>query len=364
MSYCNKIKYNILRAENAEFALLVDQLLAELPCDESIVRLTFFGRPADNVEYLNRYSILKEKTGAFFGSNMPALSYVSQPALGATLLLEVHSYQKEESESLSYKSLNGFPYVILESKHGKTLFAGGFQGDIINDNMDKQSVDVLGYVEQLLNKEGFPINSIVRQWNYIEQITKFNGEDQHYQSFNNARADFYDKTIWVKGYPAATGIGTNLGGVLIDFDAVMLTSDSDSITPIDNKLQIAAHAYSERVLESALSQKKTPKFERAKSLTIDGNCLIYVSGTAAIRGEESLKGVGVSEQLRITMENIAVLIDNAKLSLLRVYLKNKEDFEVTREQLSIMQPDITVSYMCADVCRDELLIEIEGIAVK
>lgn len=55
--------------------------------------------------------------------------------------------------------------------------------------------------------------------------------------------------------------------------------------------------------------------------------LVYISGTAAIRGEESLKGVGLERQLQITMENIAQLIDDARLVMLRVYLKNESDYE-------------------------------------
>jgi len=73
------------------------------------------------------------------------------------------------------------------------------------------------------------------------------------------------------------------------------------------KLQVAAHAYSEQVLEVARQKKTTPKFERAKSMTFQDRKLIYISGTAAIRGEESLTGVGLERQLRITMENIAEL---------------------------------------------------------
>ena len=46
----------------------------------------------------------------------------------------------------------------------------------------------------------------------------------------------------------------------------------------------------------------------AKSMTFQDRKLIYISGTAAIRGEESLTGVGLERQLRITMENIAELI--------------------------------------------------------
>ena len=134
------------------------------------------------------------------------------------------------------------------------------------------------------------MNSIIRQWNYIERITAFDGQDQHYQAFNNARSDFYSKTEWTNGYPAATGIGANLGGILIDVDAAVFTTPDAFATPIDNKLQVAAHAYSEQVLEVARQKKTTPKFERAKSMTFQDRKLIYISGTAAIRGEESLTG--------------------------------------------------------------------------
>ncbi|WP_085536311.1 chorismate transformation enzyme, FkbO/Hyg5 family [Massilibacteroides vaginae] len=364
MSYCNNIKYNLLTTVKDDFPTMVDHLLAQLPSDETIVRLAFFGTPANNEEYLKRRSVLCEKIDQKFGVNKPALSYVSQPPLNAPLLVEVHSYQANKEDRIIYGIHNDLSYVIIENETGRFLYAGGFQGDVAGSGVEQQSVEVLKLVNELLEKEGFPINSIVRQWNYIEQITAFDGHNQHYQSFNNARAVFYKKTNWPLGYPAATGIGANLGGVLIDFDAVLLHKPEDKIKPIDNKLQVAAHAYSEEVLKKASDKKETPKFERAKSLTISGKELIYVSGTAAIRGEESLENVGVVKQLHITMENIAELTGVAKLLMLRVYLKYKEDFSVTESLLRNMYPDLPVSYMCADVCRDELLIEIEGVAVK
>ena len=41
--------------------------------------------------------------------------------------------------------------------------------------------------------------------------------------FNNVRSNFYNQAVWTNGYPAATGIGTNLGGVLVDIDAAVFT---------------------------------------------------------------------------------------------------------------------------------------------
>ncbi|MEG1545008.1 MAG: endoribonuclease L-PSP [Tannerellaceae bacterium] len=364
MNYCEKIHYNIYIAKKADFLTMVDELLAQIPENESLLRLAFFGTPSSNEEYVDRRVLLREKIRRRYGNHEPVLSYVSQPPLHATLILEVHSYIPDEYDHITYKSLRGFPYVLLENSEGRFLFAGGFHGDVINFAVEQQSIEVFRLVAEVMRREGFPINSIIRQWNYIEQITRFDGENQHYQTFNNARGDYYAMTGWPDGYPAATGIGANLGGILVDLDAAVFKDSTCFATPIDNKLQVAAHAYSEQVLASARHRKATPKFERAKSMTFGDRRLVYISGTAAIRGEESLIGVGLARQLHITMENIDQLIGQARLTMLRVYLKEPSFYEEAEDLLEAYHLGIPISYMWADVCRDELLIEIEGIAIE
>ncbi|MDR1937237.1 MAG: endoribonuclease L-PSP [Tannerellaceae bacterium] len=363
MNYCEKIKYRIYRTEKEPFPVMIDRLLSQVPKGESVLRLAFFGTPATNEEYLHRRSLLWDKARSYYGEQEPALSYVSQPPLDTPLILEVHSFLPDAGDTVHYRRLDGYPYVVLENGSGRFLFAGGFQNDLIRHTVEQQSVEVFHLIEKLLALEKFPIHSIIRQWNYIEQITGYQEGRQNYQSFNNARSDFYGKTKWPNGFPAATGIGTNLGGVLVDLDAAVFASPDAFATPIDNRLQVAAHAYSEKVLDVSCEKKATPKFERAKSMTFGKRKFIYVSGTAAIRGEESLKGVGLERQLHITMENIAQLTGEAGLVMLRIYLKNKDDYEESERLMRAYNLPIPISYMCADVCRDELLIEIEGIAI-
>lgn len=364
MNYCEKIHYNIYTTEIADFETMVDALLVQLPENETIFRLVLFGMPADNTQYVARRTILHNKIDQLYTNHQPVISYVSQPSLNGGLTLEVHSYQADEDDCITFHSSNGLPYILLKNSDGRFLFAGGFHSDVLNFNIQQQSVEIFRLVSEVLRKENFPIENIIRQWNYIEQITGFDGTNQHYQMFNNVRSNFYNQAIWTTGYPAATGIGTNLGGVLVDIDAAVFTRPECFTTPIDNKLQVTAHAYSSQVLEVAHEQKATPKFERAKSMTFNDQKLIYISGTAAIRGEESLSGAGLEQQLHITMENIAQLTGNADIKMLRVYLKEKSHYQEASELLNKYRLNIPISYMCADVCRDELLIEIEGIAIK
>ena len=79
MNYCDKIHYNIYTTGLANFGEMVDALLAQLPQDEQILRLAFFGMPNDNEQYVSRRIMLREKIRKFYGNHEPVLSYVSQP---------------------------------------------------------------------------------------------------------------------------------------------------------------------------------------------------------------------------------------------------------------------------------------------
>lgn len=363
MNHCDKIRYEIYLAAKAPFRLMVKTLIGQLPEDGVVFRLVFFGNPADNGEYVVQRDELRIAVLSFFGSNCPAFSYVAQPPLNGGLVMEVLCYMPDENDRISFKKYNDSSYVLLENADGRFLYSGGWQGDLSAD-IGVQSREVFQRIGGLLAAEEFAVDSIVRQWNYIERITVHEAGRQHYQMFNNARGEFYASGQWVNGYPAATGIGSRCGGVLVDFDAVKFKNTICFCTSIDNKLQVAAHAYSDNVLKEGGSEKASPKFERAKSLNFDQQRIVYVSGTASIRGEESL-GVGsIERQTKITLENISLLTDNMPMSSARVYLKHREDYEVVKHCFALREKNVAVLFVEADVCRDELLIEIEGIVVE
>lgn len=364
MNYCDRIQYNIWTTADADMEEMIDRLLLNLPTEQLVLRLVFFSRHTSNEEYVEQKKYLMKKARLFCGDKVPVVSLVSQPVMGAGMAMEVHSYIPGTNDLIRFSSEGDFSYVIIENKEARFLFAGGLQSDVLGLNISEQSRNVFTSLGNIMKKESFPVNSIIRQWNYIERITGFDGEDQHYQSFNNARSEFYGSSSWDNGYPAATGIGSYFGGVLVDVDAVVFKSDDCYATPINNRLQVAAHKYSEGVLEHSGKMKSTPKFERAKSMTFGGQDIIYISGTAAIRGEESLKGVGLERQLHTTMENIAELIKDGKHELLRVYLKDESFYRESRKLLRGYDLAIPMIYLHTDVCRDELLIEIEGIAKR
>lgn len=371
-----KMKCSIYSVEGEDFGTRVWNLLEKCGMDDGIVRLVFWGNPRDNREYLKQREEIGKMVRARFGKRSPAFSYIAQRPLTADLVVEVHGVDVLFEGEIVYKTFQNVPYVVIRERNYSELIAGGMSGKDVNAPVRKQAEEAMEQMGRILAMEGFAVDGIVRQWNYLERITEFDGDYQRYQAFNEARSVFYAKAIWSNGYPAATGIGMQQGGVVIDFTAVKTEGKDCRNVPLDNTLQIAAHAYSQQVLQGRLSSDSgeiTPKFERARVFDSGQERTIYVSGTAAIRGEQSLAGIGVLPQTGITLDNISYLISGenlrkkgitgeSELAMVRVYLKYPDDLETVKTYIGERLQELPVIYLQADVCREELLVEVEGIA--
>lgn len=360
---------------------MLDALLAQYQPAGLPVRLVIFDLPVGNENYLANLHRIRKKVKERFGEASPTVSYVAQPPVPKGLAMEVHEVVLNPGDNLQYKHFKGLPYITIESQGYKRLFVSGIKGDIICQNIRQQSDSLFHTLAGILQTEQMPVSSILRQWNYIEKIVAIETDGhQHYQDFNDARSCFYQPGRWANGYPAATGIGTEWGGVGIDVDAFFTTHQVHLVKAVDNPLQVSAHAYSQQVLlgekDAQFLNKTTPKFERAKAVWQGDSGFVYISGTAAIRGEKSLQGVGISEQALTTLDNIDYLIsagnlrssgipvqENGKIACFRVYVKRREDMEEARAVIGKQYPGMPAVYTLTDVCRSELLIEIEGLAL-
>jgi enamine deaminase RidA (YjgF/YER057c/UK114 family) len=100
---------------------------------------------------------------------------------------------------------------------------------------------------------------------------------------------------------------------------------------------------------------------------------LLISGTASIIGQETV-GIGdVEEQTRVTIQNIEKLATPEtlrskcpeikaipdKYSYVRVYVKYKDDISKVRNICRAYFGDVPTTYVVADICRDNLLVEIE-----
>ena len=356
--------YRIHRSLNSDFRLSVADILQGVTqSGDYPIRILFFVDVHTNEEYLALRAEMEMLCKEFFGEELPLLALVAQSPLRCGLAAEVTYVAKECVPAIKRYA----DYISL----GDELLSAGLYADLSSD-IDIQADAIFARVGEILRAEDCEVDDITRQWNYIEQITHLSPRGQHYQLFNDSRSRFYNRAEWSNGYPAATGIGTHAGGVVVVFDAVR-ESGAKSVA-VDNPLQISAHAYSQQVLiEGSEEVKSTPKFERARYMATPA-ASVYISGTAAIRGEESCTEDAVC-QAELTMENINHLVSVENLAAsgvakaekmhygaMRAYLKHADDVEPVRAWFVRNYPEVDMLYLLADICREELLIEIEGVA--
>jgi enamine deaminase RidA (YjgF/YER057c/UK114 family) len=143
------------------------------------------------------------------------------------------------------------------------------------------------------------------------------------------------------------------------------------LLPLENPQQTPAYAYLPRF------SPQSPKFSRGVALVLGDYMTTWLSGTASVVHSISLHPGDISKQTEQTIENIERLISPENfafhgikhagarlcdLAKIRVYLKHAEDFPLCKAICEKRFGYVPAIYAVADVCRPELLVEIEGVA--
>lgn len=356
-----------------------------------ILMLTVFLRAEDNKRFYRLRERVSAGINAYFTSDPPPTALIGQPpaagqppvmgqappvAFELMLLTD-----RREAISIDRKTLDNSVYTTVSYPGAKQVYAAGLTAGAADANPLKQAHAAFEQMARILDRENMSFAHVVRQWNYIENITGSSrledGDKQNYQIFNDMRAIYYGRADFTNGYPAATGIGMNAGGTVLAFIAVDASPDW-AVLPVHNPGQIDAHRYSQEVLVGTaikeLQRKATPKFERAKLLANEDDYIVYISGTAAIRGQETVPDDDAGVQTQVTIENIAELVsaenlrnhglksnrEPGPLTYCRVYVKYEKDVPRVKKVCDECYDGVPVIYLIADICRPDLTVEIEG----
>ncbi|MFI9503025.1 FkbO/Hyg5 family chorismatase [Nocardia sp. NPDC052566] len=219
---------------------------------------------------------------------------------------------------------------------------------------------------ELADEQGYP--NLFRMWNYIAGINDDNGEGlEIYRDFCRGRSEAFaahDKRI-----PAATGVGSRGAGIVCYF----LSSRSDPVIHIENPRQVPAYHYPREY------GPRPPTFARATHLAHGGAGTesLFISGTASILGHATVAPGDVERQCEIALDNIRALVGaenlrahdighGYRLSAIRrakVYVRHREHLAMVRRKCgAVFAPDAEIVYLNVDICRRDLLVEIEGVA--
>lgn len=267
------------------------------------------------------------------------------PAAGAVSRLEVDGATAAADE----RSL----FVAMESPAGS------------DSGIDALTFDVYGRLLRGVAHAGYPY--VVRIWNYVPRIHDHSSGIDRYKLFCKGRAEAFAAhygPAFSDRLSAASAVGCP-GDTLV----VHLLASREPGCPIENPRQVAAHRYPERY------GPKSPSFARG---TVTGKAwgqTVFVSGTASIVGHESLFPGDPARQTEETMRNIAAVLDEAgvpgrggplgaRLESLRVYVRFPEQQGVIRAALLASTGQaVPTAWIQAEICREELLVEIEAIGL-
>jgi chorismate lyase/3-hydroxybenzoate synthase len=215
---------------------------------------------------------------------------------------------------------------------------------------------------EALSVLGFP--HPLRICNVLPEINGHSPEGERYWHFNGARQEaFIGVQRAIAGnVPAASALGSPHAGPL----TVYCIASARAPITLENPRQRSAWDY------PAQYGPRSPTFARACIESGPAQTL-FVSGTASIVGYESAHAGDVRAQTRETLRNIGALLSAANSRLgserhalerlsYKVYVRRPDDLaHIEQELRRAVGPEARALYLKADICRRELLVEIEAV---
>jgi len=216
----------------------------------------------------------------------------------------------------------------------------------------EQTQRTLEELQTILASTGFVLADTVRTWFFLENILAW------YDDFNRARTAVYSGIKFRTGsLPASTGVGAkNPAGSALALAALAVRPLAADVRAqeVASPLQCPAPAYGS-------------SFSRAMIVPASGGGQLHISGTASIAPGGKTVWLGdVVKQVELTMEVVeAILLSRgltlAALTRATAYFRHATDVGVFHRWLAENRLE-QMPVVCAqcDVCRDDLLFELEA----
>lgn len=258
------------------------------------------------------------------------------------------------SKGIAWRRSDDLLFGVIE------LHEGDFAASATCSPLQAASEEAYRRIFSLLDDQGLP--HLWRVWNYLAGINLETNGLERYRQFNIGRQDaFLECHRGATGnVPAACAIGLASGPLSIAFMAGLTPA-----VPLENPRQVSAYNY------PADYGPRSPTFSRGALAYLPGQELLFISGTASIVGHQTVSPGDPAAQCVESMANVAAVVEEAnrysrsgpytlgELSY-RVYVRHADQFHAISETLSPLIGGANVVYVQADICRLDLLLEIEA----
>ncbi len=211
--------------------------------------------------------------------------------------------------------------------------------------------------------------NLYRIWNCVPHI---NGSGpaglENYQAFCRGRSLAFETALgngFSKRLPAASAVGTSRSDLTVAFLA-----GTRPVQHIENPAQVPAYEY------PAEHGPRSPSFARATVVGDDARIDVFVSGTSAVVGHQTVAPNDTMGQLDCTFANLRLISVATGLGErfgsgrgcqrhFKVYLRNPGDLPAVAIEMErrVLAAGDRVSYLGAEICRAALNVEIE-VAVR
>jgi enamine deaminase RidA (YjgF/YER057c/UK114 family) len=267
---------------------------------------------------------------------------------------ELHS-----SQILAVSGIETRP-VILDGKVVGRLYEDGharycrlsgiIPGDLTLSRVE-QARHVFEQIQEALVTAGMTFTDVVRTWLYLDDLLAW------YDDFNVVRTRFFnDHGVFDRMVPASTGIGAaNPFGaaMMADAYAVVPKNGLCTIQTVASPLQCPAISY-----KSSFSRAVEMKYPTHRQLLVSGTASINPDGSSAYKDDPA-------RQIDLTMRVVQAILESRGMEWADVtrgiaYFKDMAYLPIYRQYCS--ENNITVFPLAvshADICRDDLLFEIE-----
>jgi chorismate lyase/3-hydroxybenzoate synthase len=344
----------------------------------TLVSSTALGSPALQLDYLPR-AHLADQPASWWQNVLGVVGFGSTPdfdrlgvpfAAGPTPPLQqtdlCEIWRTDGGAELRYGEAR---HSSLRYRHGNDLLFGCIALD--EKSLVERDADALIRATEIAYQQIFDVLGrthhphLIRIWNYLADINVHMGGDERYRHFNSARQMAFRNSgrATMGTVPAACALGSPSGSPL----SIYFLAARQAPIMIENPRQTSAYHYPPKF------GRHSPIFSRACVWGGAHNHRLFVSGTASIVGHETLHRGDVVAQTRETITNIGALVDQAnslagaaRYSIdtlkLKAYVRRPGDLPAIRATLAgMLSPATSVLYLQADVCREDLLVEIEAV---
>lgn len=283
----------------------------------------------------------------------PSIS-IPAPQLNTENLVEIWT----SSTPVTMDEQDGIAYAANE----QALFGLSRLEETQDQLLDTLTYNSYRNILRFVKEKGY--SNLLRVWNYLSDINDEQDDLERYRRFCVGRFNAFHEfdTGFEQALPAATAAGLHNPGLFIYFLAARGTSQ-----PIENPRQLNPYHYPPQ------HSPRSPSFSRAIVKDWGAHSQLFISGTGSIVGHQSLHDGDVVAQLTEILRNIDTLLEHAAdvsgtdfrhkctTSTFKVYLRHAADLRLIQEHLAYALGEGTsVLLLNADLCRKELLMEIEG----